>query len=157
MTITDWLYLITTVVCYILAIIAGVYTKEKAKINKTTAAGKAMDVVGQLAAYAVHETEHLGLDNEQKREVAAQIITQGLSHLGVKNVTANVVNGAIEKAVNAMHLANDGAENANGEIATDVPESEVLSPVDQLKLQDTQPTEPALPVDMNAGDKNASR
>ena len=144
MTITDWLYLITTVVCYILAIIAGVYTKEKAKINKTTAAGKAMDVVGQLAAYAVHETEHLGLDNEQKREVAAQIITQGLSHLGVKNVTANVVNGAIEKAVNAMHLAN-------------VPESEVLSPVDQLKLQDTQPTEPALPVDMNAGDKNASR
>lgn len=137
MTIKDWLYLGITVASYAIAVIAGVYTKNKQKINKATSAGKALDVVGKLATYAVHETEHLGLDNNQKREVASQIITQGLSYLGIKNVTTNVIYGAIEKAVNAMHLANDTAEMESdvttGAIATDVDKDQILSPVDQLE------------------------
>lgn len=146
MTIKDWIYLGLTVAGYLLAVIAGIYTKNKDKINKATAAGKAMDVVGQLAAYAVHEAEHTDLENDQKRKFASQVIEQGLSYLGIKDITANVINGAIEKAVNAMHLANldDPA------ISENVDEKNVLQPVDQLKLEGTQPAG----VDMNEGNAN---
>lgn len=126
MTIKDWIYLGITVASYIIAIIAGIYAKNKAKINKATAVGKTLDVVGQLATYAVHETESLDLENEQKRQAAVQIINQGLSWFGIKDVTPNTVNGAIEKAVNAMHLAND--ESAEPEIAKDVPADQLMKP-----------------------------
>lgn len=126
MTIKDWIYLGITIASYIIAVIAGVYAKDKAKINKATAVGKTLDVVGQLATYAVHETESLDLENEQKRQAAVQIINQGLSWFGIKDVTPNTVNGAIEKAVNAMHLAND--ESAEPEIAKDVPADQLMKP-----------------------------
>ena len=131
MTIKDWIYLGITVASYIIAIIAGIYAKNKAKINKATAVGKTLDVVGQLATYAVHETESLDLENEQKRAAAVQIINQGLSWFGIKDVTPNTVNGAIEKAVNAMHLANSddqSVEPIQPEIVPNVPAKNLVQP-----------------------------
>lgn len=131
MTTKDWIYLGITVASYIIAIIAGIYAKNKAKINKATAVGKTLDVVGQLATYAVHETESLDLENEQKRQAAVQIINQGLSWFGIKDVTPNTVNGAIEKAVNAMHLANSdyqSVEPIQPEIVPNVPAKNLVQP-----------------------------
>ena len=131
MTIKDWIYLGITVASYLLAIIAGVYARNKSKINKATAMGKTLDVVGQLATYAVHETESLDLENEQKRQAAVQIINQGLSWFGIKDVTPNTVNGAIEKAVNAMHLANSddqSVEPTQPEIVANAPAGNLVQP-----------------------------
>lgn len=131
MTIKDWIYLGITVACYIIAVIAGVYARNKAKINKATAVGKTLDAVGQLASFAVHETERMDLENDQKRAAAVQIINQGLSWFGIKDVTPNTVNGAIEKAVNAMHLANGDyqlAEPLEPEIAKNVPTDQLMKP-----------------------------
>lgn len=106
MTVKDWIYLAMTIGGYLVAVVAGLYAKNKAKINKTTAAGKAMDVVGQLATYAVHEADRVDMSNDSKRQYAVEVVTQGLSWLGVKGVTPIIVKGAVEDAVNAMHLAN---------------------------------------------------
>lgn len=119
MTSKDWIYLVMTVGGYLVAVIAGLYAKNKSKINKVTAAGKAMDVVGQLATYAVHEADRVDMDNRDKREYAVEVVTQGLSWLGIKGVTPIIVKGAVEDAVNAMHLANrqspvDDKEANNG-------------------------------------------
>lgn len=129
MTIKDWIYLGITVASYLLAIIAGIYAKDKAKINRTTHAGQALDAVGKLASYAVHEAEYTGMDDDKKRAFAAQVIQQGLSYMSIKSVTANVINGAIEKAVNAMHLANLDDPG----LSQKVDEKDILQPVDQLK------------------------
>ena len=131
MTIKDWIYLGITVASYIIAIIAGIYAKNKAKINKATAVGKTLDAVGQLASFAVHETERMDLENDQKRAAAVQIINQGLSWFGIKDVTPNTVNGAIEKAVNAMHLANNddqSVEPLQPEITPNVPNNNLVQP-----------------------------
>lgn len=119
MTSKDLIYLAMTIGGYLVAAIAGLYAKNKAKINKATAAGKAMDVVGQLATYAVHEADRVDMDNRDKREYAIEVVTQGLSWLGIKGVTPIIVKGAVEDAVNAMHLANQSApvedkEDTNG-------------------------------------------
>lgn len=106
MTVKDWIYLAMTIGGYLVAVIAGLYAKNKAKINKATAAGKAMDVVGQLATYAVHEADRVDMSNDSKRKYAVEVVAQGLSWLGIKDVTPIVINGAVEDAVNAMHLAN---------------------------------------------------
>lgn len=106
MTVKDWIYLAMTVGGYLMAAIAGLYAKNKTKINKATAAGKAMDVVGQLATYAVHEADRVDMSNDSKRKYAVEVVAQGLSWLGIKDVTPIVINGAVEDAVNAMHLAN---------------------------------------------------
>lgn len=111
MTVKDWIDLAITVISFALTVIAGVYTKEKSKLNKSTAAGKAMDTLGQLATMAVYEAEHSGMSNEAKRSYASEVINQGLNWLGVKDVTPNLINGAIENAVNAMHLANSAMDN----------------------------------------------
>lgn len=102
MTVRDWVYLAMTIGGYLVAVIAGLYAKNKIKINKATAAGKAMDVVGQLATYAVHEAERTDMSGDSKRKWAAEAVSQGLSWLGIKGVTPIVINGAIEKAVAAM-------------------------------------------------------
>ena len=102
----DWIYLAMAIGGYLVAVIAGLYAKNKAKINKTTAAGKAMDVVGQLATYAVHEADRGDMSNDSKRKYAVEAVAQGLSWLGIKGVTPVMINGAVEAAVNAMHLAN---------------------------------------------------
>ncbi len=133
MTIKDWIYLGITVASYLLAIIAGVYAKDKAKINRTTKAGQALDVLGKLATNAVHEAEYIGGTGQEKREFASEIITQGLAWFGVKEVTPNAINGAIEKAVNSMNIANQDIENQDvkqtePEIAENVPEKDIVQP-----------------------------
>lgn len=118
MTSKDWIYLAMTIGGYLVAAIAGLYAKNKSKINKATAAGKAMDVVGRLATYAVHEADRVDMDNRDKREYAVEVVTQGLSWLGIKGVTPIIVKGAVEDAVNAMHLANQQSPADDKEVTT---------------------------------------
>ena len=133
MTIKDWIYLGITVASYLLAIIAGVYARNKSKINTTTKAGQALDVLGKLATNAVHEAEYIGGSGQEKREFASEIITQGLAWFGIKNVTPNAVNGAIEKAVNAMNIANQDVKPVEPEIAENVPEKDIVQPTEPTK------------------------
>ena len=141
MTIKDWIYLGITVASYLLAIIAGVYARNKSKINTTTKAGQALDVLGKLATNAVHEAEYIGGSGQEKREFASEIITQGLSWFGIKGVTPNQVNGAIEKAVNAMNIANQDVNptepevtKAEPEIAENVPEKDIVQPAKDVTV-----------------------
>ena len=119
MTVKDWIYLAMTMGGYLVAVIAGVYAKDKAKINRATAAGKAMDVVGQLATYAVHEAERTEMSGAGKRKWAAEAVSQGLDWLGIKGVTPIAINGAIEKAVAAMNAASE--EESDQPAAVDQP------------------------------------
>lgn len=128
MTIKDWIYLGITVASYLLAIIAGVYARNKSKINTTTKAGQALDVLGKLATNAVHEAEYIGGSGQEKREFASEIIKQALSWFGIKGVTSSEVNGAIEKAVNAMNIANQDVKPTEPEIAQNVPEKDIVQP-----------------------------
>ena len=128
MTVKDWIYLGITVASYLLAIIAGVYARNKSKINTTTKAGQALDVLGKLATNAVHEAEYIGGSGQEKREFASEIIKQALSWFGIKGVTSSEVNGAIEKAVNAMNIANQDVKPAEPEIAQNVPEKDIVQP-----------------------------
>lgn len=128
MTTKDWIYLGITVASYLLAIIAGVYARNKSKINTTTKAGQTLDVLGKLATNAVHEAEYIGGSGPEKREFASEIIKQGLSWLGIKGVTSSEINGAIEKEVNAMNIANQDLKPTEPEIAQNVPEKDVVQP-----------------------------
>lgn len=129
MTIKDWLYLAITVASYAIAIIAGIYTHNKQKINRATKSGQIMDALGKLATYAVHEAEYTGMENADKREYASEVIEQGLKWFGINDVTPALINGAIEKAVNAMNLANDGDDTTStDEIKQDVPANDVVQP-----------------------------
>lgn len=141
MTIKDWIYLGITVASYLIAIIAGVYARNKSKINTTTKAGQALDVLGKLATNAVHEAEYIGGSCQEKREFASEIITQGLSWFNIKGVTPNQVNGAIEKAVNAMNLANQDVKptepeiaKAEPEISENVPEKDIVQPAKDVTV-----------------------
>ena len=133
MTIKDWIYLGITVASYLLAIIAGVYARNKSKINTTTKAGQALDVLGKLATNAVHEAEYIGGSGQEKREFASEIIKQGLSWFGIKDVTPNQINGAIEKAVNAMNIANQDVKPTEPEITENVPEKDIVQPTEPTK------------------------
>ena len=141
MTIKDWIYLGITIASYIIAIIAGVYARNKAKINTTTKAGQALDVLGKLATNAVHEAEYVGGSGQEKREFASEIIKQGLSWFGIKNVTSSEINGAIEKAVNAMNIANQDVSptepeiaEAEPEIAENVTEKDIVQPAKDVTV-----------------------
>ncbi|XJZ60231.1 phage holin [Lactobacillus delbrueckii subsp. bulgaricus] len=103
MTIKDWIYLAMTLGGYLVAVIAGLYAKDKAKINRAVTASKVMEVVGKLATYAAHEAEHMEMDGPRKRQLAVKAVSEGLDMLGIKGVTPIVINGAIEDAVTAMH------------------------------------------------------
>lgn len=145
MTIKDWIYLGITVASYLLAIIAGVYARNKSKINTTTKAGQALDVLGKLATNAVHEAEYIGGSGQEKREFASEIIKQGLSWFGIKGVTPNQINGAIEKAVNAMNLANQDVKptepeiaKAEPEISENVPEKDIVQPAKDVTVNGNQ-------------------
>ena len=134
MTTKDWIYLGITVASYLLAIIAGVYARNKSKINTTTKAGQALDVLGKLATNAVHEAEYIGGSGQEKREFASEIIEQALSWFGIKGVTPNQVNGAIERAVNAMNIANQDVKPTEPEIAQNVPEKDVVQPAKDVTV-----------------------
>ena len=151
MTIKDWIYLGITIASYLLAIIAGVYARNKSKINTTTKAGQALDVLGKLATNAVHEAEYIGGTGQEKREFASEIIVQGLSWFGIKGVTPNQVNGAIEKAVNSMNLANQDVKPTEPEIAENVPEKDIVQPTkhETGEKDIVQPVAPAKDVTVN--------
>lgn len=134
MTTKDWIYLGITVASYLLAIIAGVYARNKSKINTTTKAGQALDVLGKLATNAVHEAEYIGGSGQEKREFASEIIEQALSWFGIKGVTSSEVNGAIEKAVNAMNIANQDVKPTEPEIAQNVPEKDIVQPAKDVTV-----------------------
>ena len=134
MATKDWIYLGITVASYLLAIIAGVYARNKAKIDTTTKAGQALDVLGKLANNAVHEAEYIGGSGQEKREFASQIIAQGLSWFGIKDVTPNQINGAIERAVNAMNIANQDVKPTESEIAQNVPEKDIVQPAKDVTV-----------------------
>lgn len=136
MTIKDWIYLGITVASYIIAMIAGVYARNKAKINTTTKAGQALDVLGKLSTNAVHEAEYIGGNGQEKREFASEIITQGLSWFNIKGVTPNQVNGAIERAVNAMNIANQDVKPTEPEIAENVPAKNIVQPTEPAPTKD---------------------
>lgn len=137
MTIKDWIYLGITVASYIIAIIAGIYAKNKAKINRTTRAGQAYDVLGKIATNAVHEVEFLGGTSKEKRQMGYELINQALHYMGINDVTANMIYGALEKAVAAMHLVDAEEMEKDPAVAQDVDEKDILQPVDQLPKPET--------------------
>jgi len=104
MTIKDWFDVVIPLVMIALTAIAGVYTRQKAKIDTKTAAGKAFDTVGKLAVWAVNEAEFSGMDGENKREYAAEIITEQLAKRGITGINKNVVYGAIQTAWKAANF-----------------------------------------------------
>lgn len=132
MTIKDWIEVGITVASYIIAVIAGAYVRNKAKINRTTRAGQAYDVLGKIATNAVHEVEFLGGTSKEKRQMGYELINQALHYMGINDVTANMIYGALEKAVAAMHLADAEKMENDPAIAQDVDEKDVVQPVDQL-------------------------
>lgn len=135
MTVKDWIYLAMTMGGYLVAVIAGLYAKNKAKINRATAAGKAMDVVGQLATYAVHEAERTEMSGAGKRKWAAEAVSQGLDWLGIKGVTPIAINGAIEDAVAAMNAA------SKEEVDQPAASSQPVAADQQVADQSAQPAE----------------
>lgn len=152
MTIKDWIYLGITIASYLLAIIAGIYAKDKAKINRATRAGQALDVLGKLATNAYYEAEYIGGSGQEKREFASEIIKQGLSWFGIKSVTPSQINGAIERTVNAMKIANQDVKPAEPEIAEDVPEKDIVQP--EPSKDAAQSTAPAMKLADESGDNN---
>ncbi len=135
MTVKDWIYLTMTMGGYLVAVIAGLYAKNKAKINRATAAGKAMDVVAQLATYAVHEAERTEMSGAGKRKWAAEAVSQGLDWLGIKGVTPIAINGAIEDAVAAMNAA------SKEEVDQPAASSQPVAADQQVADQSAQPAE----------------
>ena len=141
MTIKDWIYLGITVASYIIAVIAGAYARNKTKINRTTRAGQAYDVLGKIATNAVHEVEFLGGTSKEKRQMGYELINQALHYIGINDVTANMIYGALEKAVAAMHLADAEEMKKDPAVAQDVDEKDIVQPVDQLpKPEENAPT-----------------
>lgn len=98
MSMTDWFNLIVAIGTIALAVVASLYLRFKAKIDTKTAAGKAFDAVGKLAVWAVNEAEHSDLASDQKREYAAEIITEQLQRKGITGITKSTVYGAIQAA-----------------------------------------------------------
>ena len=111
MSTKTWIDLAITLGWLIVAIGAAVYGKYKAKINKATAAGKAITIVGELATFAVQEAEKLGTDGDSKKQFAVEAVTQALGFLGLKNITPIMVQGAVEDAVKGMKLADQALES----------------------------------------------
>ena len=112
MSLTDWSDVVIPLALIALTAIAGFYTKNKAKIDTKTATGKALDVVGKLAVWAVAEAEHTGMSGDQKREYAANVIAEQLKKRGITDITSEVVYGAIQAAWKAADFDHADAEKA---------------------------------------------
>lgn len=98
MSLTDWFNLIVALGMIALAMVASVYVHLKAKIDTKTAAGKAFDVVGKLAVWAVNEAEHSQDGGAAKREFAAKLISDQLKAKGITGIDEKMVYGAVETA-----------------------------------------------------------
>lgn len=104
MSLTDWFNLIVAIGTIALAVVASVYLHYKAKIDTKTAAGKAFDTIGKLAVWAVNEAEFSGMAGDEKREYAAEIITEQLQRKGITGITKSTVYGAIQAAWKAANF-----------------------------------------------------
>ncbi|GHV97314.1 hypothetical protein lacNasYZ03_08210 [Lactobacillus nasalidis] len=111
MTAKDWFDVIFAVGTIALAAIASFYTHNRAKIDTKTATGKAIDTVGKLAVWAVNEAEYTGMTGAQKREYAAEVITEQLRKKGVTDITESTVYGAIQAAWSAANFDHEDTEN----------------------------------------------
>lgn len=98
MTVKDWYEVILSLGTIALAVIASLYLHYKAKIDTKTATGKAFDMIGKLAVWAVNEAEFSGMAGDQKREYAAEVITEQLQRKGITGITKSTVYGAIQAA-----------------------------------------------------------
>ncbi|AAC00556.1 ORF107 [Lactobacillus phage LL-H] len=98
MTLIDWFNLIVAIGTIALAVVASVYVHLKAKIDTKTAAGKAFDLVGKLAVWAVNEAEHSQDGGAAKREFAAKLISDQLKAKGITGIDEKMVYGAVETA-----------------------------------------------------------
>lgn len=106
--------------------------KEDAKDNQ--AAQTTIDVINKVATYVVHELQTGNLDNSQKRKAAIDAITSTLHTLGLKDVSRDVIAGAVESAVSAMHLAWDKETVTNTapiNVSADIPAQPSNSPASQ--------------------------
>lgn len=92
--------------------------KEAAKDNQ--AAQTTIDVINKVATYVVHELQTGNLDNAQKRKAAIDAITSTLHTLGLKDVSRDVIAGAVETAVSAMHLAWDQTQISEAPAAINI-------------------------------------
>lgn len=101
MTSKDWFDVVFALGTIALAVIASVYLHYKAKIDTKTAAGKAFDTIGKLAVWAVNEAEFSGMAGDEKREYAAEVITEQLQRKGITGITQSTVYGAIQAAWSA--------------------------------------------------------
>lgn len=136
MTIKDYLYLGITIASWTLAVIAGIYAHNKQKINRSTKFGQVLDAVGKVATFAVHEAEFTSMDNE----AASEIISQALKVAGL-SATPQVINGAIEKAVNGMHLANESLpQDDSGVTAEPVAETDIVQPTGNAESAIVEPS-----------------
>lgn len=98
MSLTDWFNLIVAIGTVALAVVASLYVHLKAKIDTKTATGKAFDVVGKLAVWAVNEAEHSQDGGAAKREFAAKLISDQLKAKGITGIDEGTVYGAVETA-----------------------------------------------------------
>ncbi|WP_225209115.1 phage holin [Lactobacillus delbrueckii] len=98
MTAKDWYEVILSLGTIALAVIASLYLHYKAKIDTKTATGKVFDMIGKLAVWAVNEAEFSGMAGDQKREYAAEVITEQLQRKGITGITKSTVYGAIQAA-----------------------------------------------------------
>ena len=98
MSLTDWFNFIVAIGTIALAVVASVYLHYKTKIDTKTATGKAFDTIGKLAVWAVNEAEFSGMAGNEKREYAAEVITEQLQRKGITGITKSTVYGAIQAA-----------------------------------------------------------
>ncbi|MFK5669900.1 phage holin [Lactobacillus delbrueckii subsp. bulgaricus] len=122
MNLTNWFDLIIAIGTIALAVVASLYLRYKARIDTKTAAGKVFDVIGKLAVWAVNEAEHTDLAGDEKREYAAEVITEQLQRKGITGITKSTVYGAIQaawKAADFNHGETTKAESSRVRVAMD--------------------------------------
>lgn len=112
---TDWFNLIVALGTIALAVVASLYLHYKAKIDTKTAAGKAFDTIGKLAVWAVNEAEFSGMAGDEKREYAAEVITEQLQRKGITGITKSTVYGAIQAAWAAADFNHGETEEKTAE------------------------------------------
>lgn len=98
MTAKDWFDVIFALGTIAMAVIASLYLRYKTEIDTKTAAGKVFDTIGKLAVWAVNEAEFSGMAGDEKREYAAEVITEQLQRKGITGITKSTVYGAIQAA-----------------------------------------------------------
>ncbi|WP_054777815.1 phage holin [Lacticaseibacillus saniviri] len=103
--------LVTQALVIIIGVIYTYYQQHRAKIDAAVkdnqAAKTALDIVNKTAVFVVHKLEAGDLDNKDKQVQAVKLVQSTLQTLGLPVLGDEVIAGAVESAVSAMHLAYD--------------------------------------------------